>query len=200
MKKLYISLLISAIFLISVFPQTSYAEEENNYYDIEDSEDYELGESVEVEGTLDPVQYFSDPTMVSPQCTACLNTNYKVSTVSGPDKVKRRVRFLTSSWAKADRYTWSTTQTASSTVSANVGLSAKAISSQLGVSNTVTSSYGVAISIPANSSRLSKLAFFADYNRRYVRVRKYMGTTLLSTDHTYHYAPRKDTYLQVVYQ
>ena len=40
MKKLYISLLISAIFLISAFPQTSYAEEENNYYDIEDSRNY----------------------------------------------------------------------------------------------------------------------------------------------------------------
>lgn len=200
MKKLYIALFISAIFLVSAFPQSSYAAEENNYYDIEDSEDYELGESVEVEGILDPVLSFPDPTIVSPKCIACLNTNYKVNTVSGPTKVKRRVRFLTSSWAPADRYNWSTTQSASSTVSANVGLSSKAISSQLGVSNTVTTSYSVAISIPANPKRLNKLAFYADYNRRYVRVRKYMGTTLLSTDHTYHYAPRKDTYLQVVYQ
>lgn len=128
-----------------------------------------------------------------------LPASYYTTVVSGPVKTKRFVRYLTASWAPAGGYTWNKTQSASSTVSTETGLSAKAISSQIGVSNTVSTSYSVTISIPADSKRFSKLAFYADYNRRYVKVEKRKQKEVLSTKYAYHYAPTKDTYLQVVY-
>ncbi|BCE07844.1 MULTISPECIES: hypothetical protein [Bacillus] len=189
---------ITMLLTINLFPlyQASAEEEFTEVLD-ENSEYYELGESVKIEGVLEPATASSD---FQVSCIACVNNRYVVKTIKGPTKVKKRVRFLTSSWAKASSYTWSKTQSASSTVSSNVGISAKGISSQLGVSNTVTTSYSVAITIPANSKKYSKLAFYSDYNKRYVRVRNYLGNSLISTKYAYHYAPRKDTYLQVIYK
>lgn len=152
-------------------------------------EDVELGESVKVEGEL------SEPEFTN------MAAHTAVTTISGPTTEKKFVRYLTSSWAKASSYTWSKSQSASATISSDVGVSASGISSSLGVSNTVTTTYSVAITIPANSSKYSKLAFYSDYNKRYVRVRLYNTQGMLYSDkNTYHYAPSKNTYLQVVYQ
>lgn len=166
---------------------------------IEDDEDVELGESVAVEGILSTEPPTSED--IGIQCIACVQYQLKVTTVSGPTKVtKKFVRYLTGSWAKASSYTWSKSQTASATVSADVGVSAKEISAKLGVAKSVTTTYSIAISIPANSKKFSKLGFYSDYNKRYVKVQIYMDGKLLSTKYTNHYAPRKDTYLQVVYK
>lgn len=166
---------------------------------IEDDEDVELGESVAVEGILSTEPPTSED--IGIQCIACVQYQLKVTTVSGPTKVtKKFVRYLTGSWAKASSYTWSKSQTASATVSADVGVSAKEISAKLGVAKSVTTTYSIAISIPANSKKFSKLGFYSDYNKRYVKVQRYMDGKLLSTKYTNHYAPRKDTYLQVVYK
>lgn len=166
---------------------------------IEDDEDVELGESVAVEGILSTEPPTSED--IGIQCIACVQYQLKVTTVSGPTKVtKKFVRYLTGSWAKASSYTWSKSQTASATVSADVGVSAKEISAKLGVAKSVTATYSIAISIPANSKKFSKLGFYSDYNKRYVKVQRYMDGKLLSTKYTNHYAPRKDTYLQVVYK
>lgn len=166
---------------------------------IEDDEDVELGESVAVEGILSTEPPTSED--IGIQCIACVQYQLKVTTVSGPTKVtKKFVRYLTGSWAKASSYTWSKSQTASATVSADVGVSTKEISAKLGVAKSVTTTYSIAISIPANSKKFSKLAFYSDYNKRYVKVQRYMDGKLLSTKYTNHYAPRKDTYLQVVYK
>ncbi|GED16703.1 hypothetical protein AMI01nite_46940 [Aneurinibacillus migulanus] len=85
--------------------------------------------------------------------------------------------------------------------SSTVGLSAAGISSALGVSHTVTTTYSVGITIPANNSLYSKLAFYSDFYKRYVKLNTYAHNgTLYKTEHTYHYAPLKDTYLVVAYQ
>ncbi|HZH61004.1 MAG TPA: hypothetical protein VEY70_15870 [Metabacillus sp.] len=154
-----------------------------------ENESVVLGESVKVEGEL------SEPEM------SIMAAHKVVNVISGPTTVKKFVRYLTGSWAKASSYTWSKSNSASSTLSADVGISSGEVSSSIGVSNTVTTTYSVAITIPADSSRYSKLAFYSDYNKRYVRVRLYNTQGLLYSDkYAYHYAPRKDTYLQVVYQ
>ncbi|WP_430789218.1 hypothetical protein VBD025_03150 [Virgibacillus flavescens] len=181
---------------IVIIPQISfgYTGESSEIYD-ENVEFLEQGESVKLEGELSTPE-----SVIEPDCIACVDHQIRISTVSGPTTTKRFVRYLTGSWAKSNNYTWSKTQSASSTLSANVGVSSKTVSSSLGVSNTVTTSYSVSISIPANSSYYSKLAFYSDYNKRYIKVGQYTGGKLLSTKYANHYAPRKDTYLQVVYQ
>ncbi|TXL61643.1 hypothetical protein FHP05_13215 [Cerasibacillus terrae] len=186
-----ISITIFGVMVSTVSASTSEDGESNA-----NEEDYtKLGAGVKVKGELSEVEYNTANDL---ECVACGVPKYKVIKKSSPKKKKRFVRYLTGSWAKSDGYIWSKSQNASATLSANVGLSAKSVSSSIGVSNTVTTTYSVAISIPANKKSLSKLAFYSDYNRRLI-------TTKLNVyPHTvkkgYHYAPRKDTYLQVVYK
>lgn len=159
-------------------------------------DDLTKGSSIKIEGNLSPVESLEDDG-VSPSWTSTVHTEV----ISGPVKVKRFVRHLTSSWAKASSYTWSKKQSATATISGELSASAKVISSKIGVSNSVSTSYSVAITIPANSSRFSKLAFYSDFDRRYVKVWHTMGwSNPFSITYGYHYAPTKDTYLQVVYQ
>lgn len=184
--KVFISLKKSFIFalvFLLIFPGVVLGND-----DVE-QQNVELGESVLVEGELSEPEFNT------------LAAHSNVGTLSGPTKVKNFVRYLTSSWAQASSYTWSQSQSVSSSVSSSVGMTAGAISNSLGVSNSVTTTYSVAITIPANNSRFSKLAFYSDFDERYVRVRLWNTQGILYSDkNTYHYAPRKDTYLQVVYQ
>lgn len=138
--------IFALIFLLMV-PQVSLG------YSGEEEENVELGESVKVEGQL------SEPEFTT------MAAHTAVTTLSGPTTVKKFVRYLTGSWAKASSYTWSKSQSASSTISSNVGVTAKGISNSLGVSNSVTTTYSVAITIPASNSKYSKLAFYSDYNK-----------------------------------
>ncbi|MBK5497383.1 MULTISPECIES: hypothetical protein [unclassified Peribacillus] len=182
--KLVMKSFVFALFFLLIVPQVSlgYSEE-----DVE--EDLELGESIMVEGELSGPGYGTKA------------VDRVVKTLEGPTKVKKRVRYLTGSWVKASSYQWSKSNSATSTVSSDAGASAGGISSSLGVSNSVTTTYSVAITIPADKKKFSKLAFYSDFNKRYVRVLLYNFNGILYSDKkTNHYAPRKDTYLQVVYQ
>lgn len=195
LKKTVGSFILVLCFVL-LLPQVSlgYTGQSSKKYN--DDEGYsELGGSVKVEGEL------SEPeSVIGLKCIACVDYEIKISTVSGPTTTKRFVRYLTGSWAKSDGYTWSKSQSASSTLSSNVGVSSKTVSASLGVSNTVTTSFSVSISIPANQYKFSKLAFYSDYNKRYIKAQEYRASKLISTKYAYHYAPRRDTYLQVVYQ
>ncbi|MGC3792155.1 hypothetical protein ABFY54_30315 [Priestia megaterium] len=191
MKK-FLKFVFLAFALVLVVPQVSFAEEgvEGVEGELpEDEENIELGESIRVEGEL------SDPQMQA------MAAHRSVTVISGPKKINKRVKYLTESWAKASSYTWSKSISSSSTISSSVGISAGAISSSLGISNSITTSFNVGMTLPASKSKYSKLAFYGDYNQRYVRVRLYNTQGLLYSDKkTYHDAPRKDTYLQVVYK
>lgn len=194
LKKIF-GLFVVVMCFVLLIPETGWAYDGNE--EIVDPQElgYDLGESVQVEGVLSPPE-----AVFEPFCIVCGGVRYEVATISGPTTVKKFVRYLTGSWAKANSYTWSKSQSASSTTDANVGITATGISAQLGVSNTVTTSYSVAITIPASSASFSKLAFYSKYNKRYVRVKSYISGVYSSTKYTNHYAPHKDTYLQVVYQ
>ncbi|WP_377887302.1 hypothetical protein [Alkalihalobacillus sp. R86527] len=189
------------------FPQLGFASDGSN----EELEHSDVGSIVQFEGVTDIVtpEQPSEPDMIypdilnpdEPSCVACGVPSQKVSTISGPNLVSTKfVRYLSGSWSYASRYTWTKSNTASATVTSDAGLSAGGISSKLGVSSSVTTSYSVAATIPADSKRLSKLAFYSDYNKRYVKVSTYISGKLYSSKNTYHYAPRKDTYLLAAYK
>jgi hypothetical protein len=194
MKRLFIT--VSLVFML-VVPTVSYAKDFGNYEPpvleekIIDVEGIELGESVQFQAEVAPIDEEVSPMAVE----------WMIKTLSGPTKVKKHVRYLTGSWAKASSYTWSKAQSTSATISTDLGLSAEGISSKLGVSKTTTTTFTIAIVIPADSSKFSKLAFYSDFDQRYVQVQGFNKDMILTSDKKgYHYAPRKDTYLQVVYQ
>ncbi len=170
--KLVMKSFVFALFFLLIVPQVSlgYSEE-----DVE--EDLKLGESIMVEGKLSGPGYGTKA------------VDRVVKTLKGPTKVKKRVRYLTGSWAKASSYQWSKSNSATSTVSSDAGASAAGISSSLGVSNSVTTTYSVAITIPADKKKFSKLAFYSDFNKRYVRVLLYNFNGIKYSDKkTNHYA------------
>ncbi|MGK9220453.1 MULTISPECIES: hypothetical protein [unclassified Microbacterium] len=114
---------------------------------------------------------------------------------------KRFVRYLTGAWAYSTGYSWSTSTTASSTLSADIGVSASSASGSLGVSRSVTKTYGITVNIYADRKRMSKLGLYSDYNRYYVRSGVgYGGASPKSWKYAYLYSPRTNQYLLTTYK
>lgn len=133
-----------------------------------------------------------DAVEVEPTCSGCGTGTY-ISKVSTSRVNARHAQYLTGSWAKADKYTWTTTVTTTATLSSSVGVSAKTVSGQIGATYSTAKGFSVATSIPASPSRYSKLALRADYNKHYVRVTKKAHSVTISTKYTYLYSPIKGT-------
>ena len=121
---------------------------------------------------------------------------------SSQDINQKFVKYLTSSWAKAQSYTWSKANTTSFTINGQVNKEfAKKIVAAMGLSLSHSTTYTVAITIPADASRFSKLGFASDYTRVSFdyKVENIMGggetTTRESID-----CPEDETYLIVYYQ
>lgn len=108
---------------------------------------------------------------------------------------------MTGSWAYSDGYTWSKTNTTSVTGSGESTVEfAKQVAGKLGLSVSRSTSYSVAVSIPANKSKMSKLGFASDYTKYVYDYKQYKDTTLITSSRDTYYAPEKDTYLLVYYK
>lgn len=119
------------------------------------------------------------------------------------DKTTRKefVRYLTGSWAQASSYTWSKSNTASWTVSSGANMTAaNGVATSLGLSTSRTTSYSVGITINADSSRFSKLAFCSDFFRQYYTYKMTVNGAVTKTSNDSIKTPMKDTYLIVYYQ
>ncbi|KMK91846.1 hypothetical protein [Rossellomorea marisflavi] len=201
-KKLTTTTLAITISTFLFLPNTGFANASENanaekdFIELDKSYQFE-SESLNIDDS-DGSDYSND---YGTNCIACVGgVTYTVKTNSGPTKVSKKfVKYLTGSWAYSDKYTWSKSNSASATVSADLNLSAKDISSKLGVSATKTTTYSTTVSIPANKSKLSKLAFYSDFDKRNVTVTRKIGK-VNSTKRGDHYSPRKDTYLLVSYK
>lgn len=114
---------------------------------------------------------------------------------------KKFVKYLTSSWAMSNGYTWSKSNSTSISATGNVTLSfSKKIATALGLSISRTTSYSVAINIPADASRNSKLGFASDFTElTYNYVYVHGGTTDPGIVETVN-CPEEDTYLVVYYK
>lgn len=114
---------------------------------------------------------------------------------------KKFVRYLTGSWAYSNGYTWSNTNTTSVTGSGESSLAfAKEVAGKLGLSVSRSTSYSVAVSIPADVSKMSKLGFASDYTKYVYDYKYYKDGTLKTSSRDTYYAPEKDTYLLVYYK
>ncbi|MBP2436846.1 hypothetical protein JOF34_001432 [Microbacterium amylolyticum] len=134
-------------------------------------------------------------------CTGCSAYKRETVVVNGPTHYSfRHVRDLTHVWGKTDGYTWSTTTTTSATLSADIGVSAKSIAGDIGVSSSKTKSYGVNFKVKADARKFSKLALYSDFKRYYVKSRTTnMGVTG-KWKYAYIYAPTNDQYLHPRYK
>lgn len=114
---------------------------------------------------------------------------------------KKFVKYLTSSWAKSMSYTWSKSVSVGITGSGEASKTfAKEVAGKLGLSISRTTTYGVAITIPADSSRDSKLGFASDYTKYVYDYKYYKDGALKKSSRDTYFAPEKDTYLVVYYK
>ncbi|MEK5475507.1 hypothetical protein NYE70_00990 [Paenibacillus sp. FSL R5-0407] len=123
---------------------------------------------------------------------------------------KLLVKYLTESWAQASSYTWSKSNSTNLTFSGNVtGEVTDKIKIQFGLSGGFTTTYSVAITLPADSTKFSKLAYGSDFytqNLSYVRSISYCtiydGCHSSSDPRKYisYKEPTSTTYLYVVYK
>lgn len=120
---------------------------------------------------------------------------------SSSDVSKKFVKYLTGSWAYSDGYTWSKTNTTTVTGSGESGVTfAKQVAVKLGLSVSRSTAYSVAVHIPANKSKMSKLGFASDYKKYVYDYKYYKDGTLKSSSRDTYYAPQKNTYLLVYYK
>ena len=112
---------------------------------------------------------------------------------------QQHVRYLTSSWAYASSYTWSKSNTATWSFTGSSDVATK-VRTTLGLSYSRTTSYSVAINIPANSSKLSKLSFASDFFKQNYKYFMYTNNVVTVSQNSYVKTPLADTYLLVKYQ
>lgn len=158
-----------------------------------------------------PIQTRQKSGLITSYFESTSNTNlsgYKYDIYASGDSTTRKefVRYLTGSWAKADGYTWSKSQSASWTVSGGVTFGEK-IRVALGLSKSRTTTYSVAVHIPANANRESKLAFGSDFftqdyyvNKKTINSVGTVTATVTNYDSGYVKTPTKDSYLYVIYK
>ena len=142
----------------------------------------------------------------SGSCVGCYTSSYQ-SKKNGTQQTKGMlfVRHLTSAWAKATSYTWSQDTSVSATLSASIGPSAGAVAGSIGVSASKTASWGVAVNIPVDKKKYSKLSLRSDFYQTPVKARLVQKAALKPTIYgpwktATHMAPTNNQYLTVTYK
>jgi len=135
--------------------------------------------------------------------------SYKTRTIGSSKQERRFVKYLTSSWVYAEKYTWSESQSSSLSFSGSLTLDMqKAAKLQLGLTNSKTYTFAVATQIPADSSRRSRLAFDCEFNCQDIEVDEIITSKILnftisqkvnSTSASTYYEPTENSYLYVKY-
>lgn len=124
------------------------------------------------------------------------------TTATGDSTIRKEfVKYLTGSWAPAASYTWSKSNSTTWTFGGE-GTSdiSEKVRIALNLSRSRTTTYDVAINIPADSTRLSKLGFASDYFKQNYKYQKIVDGVVTSTKNGYIKTPTKDTYLLVYFQ
>lgn len=110
------------------------------------------------------------------------------------------VEYLTDNWAKAAEYTYGESRSVSWQVSTDITLSlARKVKAKLGLSETITKSYSVAVKIPANPDRYSKLGQAADFHHQFLLKKAYLNGKLTSETKPDIMFPT-ESYLKVYYK
>ncbi|MGO4344532.1 hypothetical protein AB4Z45_03435 [Paenibacillus sp. MCAF9] len=194
MKKLFQISLISI--MIFSFGNAAYASNVNSPN--ETNED-----AVYVEAVRDP----EPPAQISPlSATSVYEFN-----ILGPryQNSKAFIRYLTGSWAKSDKYTWTETQSVALTFSTNITADAASkVKAQFGLAASYTTTYSVGVSIPADPTKFSKLSYNMDLMQQYIQYKRTViaceaGVCVQFPDdwvNTTYIEPTSNSYLIVKYQ
>lgn len=116
------------------------------------------------------------------------------------------VEYLTPSWAPSEGYVWSKSTSVSWSYSGDA-VFCERIQLTLGLSKTRTTTYSVAVQIPADSSRWSKLALYSDFflqkyyvDRDVYNLEGQIVSTHKRIDSGSTYTPAEESYLYVCYK
>lgn len=121
-------------------------------------------------------------------------------TATGDSTINKEfVRYLTTSWAKASSYTWSQSQSVSWTVTGDATWG-ETVKTKLGLSASRTTTYGVGVTIPADSSKYSKLSFKSDFFVQNYKYSMVVNGVTTRTDTGSVKSPTVNSYLVVDYQ
>lgn len=122
------------------------------------------------------------------------------ATATGHSNISKEfVRYLTASWAEASVYTWSKANSTSWTYGGSYTIGEK-VKYALNLSTSRTTTYSIAISIPADPKRLNKLGFASDYFRQNYKYEKIVDGKVVATENSYIKTPTVNTYLLVYYK
>ena len=115
---------------------------------------------------------------------------------------RRFVKYLTSSWAYSDRYTWTNSVSYGWSVTSGISDSYSYIKTNFSWTLSASETYSVAISIPADETRLSKLGFYADYKYYSVtsKLHDWWTGAIIDTESGTAYDPTSETSLIVRYE
>ncbi|MNW51058.1 hypothetical protein D3C74_285300 [compost metagenome] len=110
-------------------------------------------------------------------------------------------KYLSMNWSQASQYTWTESNSVQWTYSGSATIDiASKVKSTLGLSTSRTTTYGVGVNIPANSSKYSKLGFASDIFNQFYYWTKTVDGTLVASERGNIKTPLQETYLIVYYQ
>ncbi len=122
---------------------------------------------------------------------------------NGYSEPKLLYKMLSGAWAKRSEYTESQTYSVEWNKSANISADiAKNVQLQFGLSKSVSVGYDIGSVIPADPTRYSKLALYADYYDYYLKCVEINAnaTEIYNTYYGDVLFPTGDCYFEVVYQ
>lgn len=133
-----------------------------------------------------------------------IGTNLVVSramATSDANLSKVFVKYLTTSWAKASSYTWSESNSVGWSISPGATFDvADTVRVSLNLSASRTTTYGVAITIPASSTKYSKLGFASDFFKQSYLYEYIVDGNIVISENSYINTPTVNSYLIVYYQ
>lgn len=124
------------------------------------------------------------------------------ATATGDSTISKQFeKYLTESWAKASQYTWSKATTTNWTYGGNITKDIhEGVRATLNLSRSRTTSYNIGVTIPADSSRFSKLGYASDFFKQDYKYELFVEGTVTQTETGYIKTPTQDSYLIVYYQ
>ena len=110
------------------------------------------------------------------------------------------VRYLTATWSKASDYSYSEMQTASWQTEGNISVDIlEEITAALGFSKSISQSFSVSVTIPADETRYSKLGLASDFYHQFFLKKTYLNGNLIDESEGSAMYPT-DMYLKVYYK
>lgn len=180
--KNYLKLLLLSVVIFSfIVSPVAYAEENTVYISNLTYDEFgNILTPIEEE-----IEVYDDSPSIEPKYNP-MQTFYEQRNKKSLGSIRKLTEYLTQDWAYSDKYNFTTSKTFTSSWTINGSAEVKkAISAGGGYTRSVSKSYSVSTSIPANDKKQSKLVRETEYNKYTVDIYKYRSNGMHSTPKEY---------------